>query len=112
MSVCLLYVFAALLEYAVVNVLARKRGARVLHSIPRPQNFRLPFAALKQCRSLSPIAVSEHAGGPMPSGQGYGTGSLRDQVVILLTIVPSSVGLTGRPAVRVAGTLYPSRISI
>ena len=37
MSACLVFVFTALLEYAVVNVLARRRGVRILHSIPRPQ---------------------------------------------------------------------------
>lgn len=41
MSVCLVFVFIGLLEYAVVNVLARRRGVRILHSIPRPQ-FGLP----------------------------------------------------------------------
>jgi hypothetical protein len=45
MSMCLVFVFIALLEYAVVNVLARRRGVRILHSIPRPQ-FGLP--ALQQ----------------------------------------------------------------
>jgi len=38
---CLVFVFIALLEYAVVNVLSRKKGIRILHSIPRPQ-FGLP----------------------------------------------------------------------
>jgi len=45
MSMCLLFVFVALLEYAVVNVMARRRGLRILHSIPRPQ-FGLPSAGL------------------------------------------------------------------
>ena len=47
MSVCLVFVFTALLEYAVVNVLARRRGVRILHSIPRPQ-FGLPIQQLQQ----------------------------------------------------------------
>jgi len=46
MSMCLLFVFVALLEYAVVNVLARRRGLRILHSIPRPQ-FGMPNALLQ-----------------------------------------------------------------
>jgi len=46
MSMCLLFVFVALLEYAVVNVLARRRGLRILHSIPRPQ-FGVPAALLQ-----------------------------------------------------------------
>lgn len=31
MSVCLVFVFAALLEYAVVNVLSRKKGTRIIN---------------------------------------------------------------------------------
>jgi len=46
MSMCLLFVFVALLEYAVVNVLARRRGLRILHSMPRPQ-FGVPNALLQ-----------------------------------------------------------------
>jgi len=41
MSMCLVFVFIALLEYAVVNVLSRKKGVRILLSIPRPP-FGLP----------------------------------------------------------------------
>jgi len=47
MSMCLLFVFVALLEYAVVNVLARRRGLRILHSIPRPQFAGVPNALLQ-----------------------------------------------------------------
>ena len=40
MSVCLLFVFTALLEYAAVNVLSRKKGARIINpsgvSVPAP----------------------------------------------------------------------------
>lgn len=40
MSVCLLFVFTALLEYAAVNVLSRKKGARIINpsgvSMPAP----------------------------------------------------------------------------
>jgi len=46
MSVCLVFVFAALLEYALVNVLVRRRGIRILHSFPRPQ-FGLPGFGLQ-----------------------------------------------------------------
>jgi len=35
MSMCLVFVFAALLEYALVNVLARRRGIHIIHSIPQ-----------------------------------------------------------------------------
>jgi len=47
MSMCLLFVFVALLEYAVVNVLARRRGLRILHSMPRPQFAGVPNALLQ-----------------------------------------------------------------
>jgi Neurotransmitter-gated ion-channel transmembrane region len=51
MSVCLVFVFAALLEYALVNVLVRRRGIRILHSIPRPQ-FGLPGFALQPAQPV------------------------------------------------------------
>ncbi|ESN96258.1 hypothetical protein HELRODRAFT_68094, partial [Helobdella robusta] len=44
MSVCLVFVFSALLEYALVNVLARRTGVKILHSIPRPMFGRPPPA--------------------------------------------------------------------
>ena len=53
MSVCLVFVFAALLEYALVNVLVRRRGIRILHSIPRPQ-FALPGFPLQPTQPLPP----------------------------------------------------------
>jgi len=53
MSVCLVFVFAALLEYALVNVLVRRRGLRILHSIPRPQ-FALPGFPLQPTQPLPP----------------------------------------------------------
>jgi len=53
MSVCLVFVFAALLEYALVNVLVRRRGIRILHSIPRPQ-FALPGFPLQPTQPMPP----------------------------------------------------------
>ena len=53
MSVCLVFVFAALLEYALVNVLVRRRGLRILHSIPRPQ-FALPGFPLQPTQPMPP----------------------------------------------------------
>ena len=53
MSVCLVFVFAALLEYALVNVLVRRRGIRILHSIPRPQ-FALPGFPLQPTQPPPP----------------------------------------------------------
>ena len=50
---CLVFVFAALLEYALVNVLVRRRGLRILHSIPRPQ-FALPGFPLQPTQPLPP----------------------------------------------------------
>jgi hypothetical protein len=57
MSVSLVFVFAALLEYAVVNVLARRQAVHILvQSMPRPPQFRLPVVAVKQTDSMSPIS--------------------------------------------------------
>ena len=50
MSMCLVFVFAALLEYALVNVLARRRGIHILHSIP---HLALPGLQLQAAATLA-----------------------------------------------------------
>jgi hypothetical protein len=55
MSMCLVFVFAALLEYALVNVLARRRGVRILHSMPQ---LALPGLRLHP-QSLTTLATSD-----------------------------------------------------
>ena len=47
---CLVFVFAALLEYALVNVLARRRGIHILHSIPQ---LALPGLQLQAAATLA-----------------------------------------------------------
>jgi len=50
MSMCLVFVFAALLEYALVNVLARRRGIHIIHSIPQ---LALPGLQLQAAATLA-----------------------------------------------------------